>query len=308
MKEILVTDTLFVGPAEEEELRSAGFEVVRLPDPEASEEALVAAIEGKTGYILGGIETVTKQVIAAGDQLQAISFTGSGYSEFIPGWREATEKGIAITAATGENAASVADFALACALFLVRNLGAMSAPTGPTFSITREFSALTLGIVGMGRVGSVLAEKAAALGFRVIATESGTGSTTEVLPLVELLRESDVVSVHVSHPRGDGVLGAPEIAEIRPGAVLVNAAYKGAVDDDALLQRLATGEIKAAVDYPLRSTGIEPGALLSSNLQTAFNTRESNDRISKRVTRSMLNLLQTGDDADLVNPDYRRHR
>lgn len=312
MATVLVTDSLFVGPAEEEAIRAAGYEIERLDKPRASEAELAAAVRGKVGYILGGIETVTDVVIDAADQLRVIAFTGSGYEEFIPGWSRATEKGIAISAARGANANSVADFALAVGLSLVRNLPAVTNPAGPTFYIAREFEGLTLGIVGLGHIGRALAVRGMAIGMRVLATEASSGSPpagVDVVGLDEILKSADVISVHVSKGRGHGVLDREALYSIRNGGVVVNAAFSDAIDNEALLERVRVGDLRAGLDYHLEMPPDLPaGSIISTNAQTAFNTREANDRISARATSSLLNLLGGRDDPDLVNPDYARNR
>lgn len=83
-KTILITDSLFIFPEHENMLKNAGYEVERLDKPNATEEELISAIKGKTGYILGGIEKVTDKVLEAADQLKVIIFTGSDWLDFIP--------------------------------------------------------------------------------------------------------------------------------------------------------------------------------------------------------------------------------
>jgi D-3-phosphoglycerate dehydrogenase / 2-oxoglutarate reductase len=311
MPDILVTDSLFVGEEEQALLDGAGFTVERLDTPRASESELVAAIRGKTGYILGGLEMVSRPVIDAADALKAIAFTGSGYAEFIPAWQDATARGIAISAARGQNAAAVAEFALVGALAMVRNLPALTTRGGPTFWTSHEFGALTLGVVGVGHIGSDLARKARALGIRVIGTAAGqlSGREIEVVPLSELLATVDIVSVHVSKGRGQEVLDADAIRALKNGAVVVNAAFEEAINNTALLERVAAAELRAVLDYPVETPNDLPvGAILSSNAQTAFNTAEANKRVSQRATRALLNMLADRDDPDLVNPDYRHYR
>lgn len=318
MSEILITDSLFVGAHHVAKLESAGHNVTRLDKVKADADELKDALQGKDGYILGGIEEVTDDVIAAATELKAISFTGSGFHEFIPGWKTATERGIAITAARGRNAESVAEWALACSLALSRDILRLSAPIvndaegktdpngGADFSICQEFKSQTIGIVGYGRIGRELARKGAALGFHIIVSDSQLAHDdyASVVALDELLATADIVSVHVNRSREEAALNATAIAALKPGAVVVNAAFKGAVDDDALLRRIVAREIKAAVDYKLDGAGLPVGRLISSNVQTAYNTEQANERVSTRVTEAILNLLETGFDTDLVNPGY----
>ena len=308
MSTILITDSLFIGAEHEQLIRDAGFDIERLDTPTATEEQLIAAITGKVGYILGGVETVSTKVIEAANDLKAIAFTGSGYQEFIPAWKEATERGIAISAARGANAESVAEFALACALAQIRQIPNLMSSRGSSFSITHEFSELKFGIVGYGLIGRALAKKARALGFEVVATAAESDEVVTHSSLQEILPVADVLSVHVSKGRGDGVLGASEIAGLKNGAILVNAAFKDAIDNGALVDRLRAGSLSAALDYPLEADGLPIGALLVSNGQTGFNTVAGNQRTSDRATSSLLGLLGSADHPDLVNPEFIQYR
>lgn len=311
MTTILITDSLFIGPEEERVIKAASYDIDRLDKPCATEDELVASVKGKVGYIQGGIERITARVIDAADELRVISFTGSGYTEFIPGWRQATARGIAITTAAGGNALSVAEFALTLALTQVRRVPSLSSQAGMNFFIAHEFSALTLGIIGFGHVGRSLADKARALGFNVVATagaHSAAVNGVEILDIDSLVEKADVISLHVSKQRGDGILDRRLISKLRKGCVVVNTAFDSAIDNAALLDRIKSGELVAAVDYHLDSVGLPPGSLISSNAQTAFNTAEATARISARATKSLLAVLKSGSDPDVVNPEYAKNR
>jgi len=122
MKSILITDSLFIFPEHEQQLKDAGYEVVRLDKPEATEEELCDAVRGKAGYILGGIEKVTDKVIDATDQLEAIVFTGIGFKSMIPGWKRAAEKGISIGNTPDSPTQAVAEWSIAAALLMNRGV------------------------------------------------------------------------------------------------------------------------------------------------------------------------------------------
>lgn len=118
---VLVTGDRFVATSDIAMLRSAGFHVSRLRDT-GDRAAVIKAVAGKRGYIWGGMEVVDREVLAAADSLEAIAFPGSGYTEFITAHEEATRRGIAISTARGANAPSVAEYALALMMAMVRNL------------------------------------------------------------------------------------------------------------------------------------------------------------------------------------------
>lgn len=310
---ILVTGRQFVAPGHVRLLREAGFSVTRLEDPLLTEGSLARALAGKRGYIWGGMEIVTQEVLDSADCLQAIAFPGSGYSEFIPVWERATERGIAISTAVGLNAPAVSEYAITLMLAMSRGLPAVSArpPVPATFPV-HEFGGLVLGIVGLGHTGLRTARLGRALGMRVLATgrrkprdlEDGIEAAT----LTHLLEVADIVSLHVDRLHGRHVLGRSELRRMKKGALLVNVAFPDAVDCEALYSQLREGRLRAAFDAPPASdfSTLAPDCFLSSSEQVAFNTVEANRRVGDRVTQAMLNMLTRGDDEGIVNPGYRR--
>ncbi|MCX4539480.1 NAD(P)-dependent oxidoreductase [Streptomyces sp. NBC_01565] len=162
----------------------------------------------------------------------------------------AARHGVAVTHTPGSNATAVAEFALAQLLALTRNLtayneaahqGSWSTPTAPAAGL----SELTLGIVGLGRTGLALAERATALGMAVQALSRTPRPRPAGAPvpsaesLAALLATSDVVSLHLPlTSRTRGMIGPAELALMRPGSVLLNTARGGIVDEQALADAL----------------------------------------------------------------------
>ncbi|MYR93491.1 MULTISPECIES: NAD(P)-dependent oxidoreductase [unclassified Streptomyces] len=169
----------------------------------------------------------------------------------------AARNGVVVTHTPGSDAAAVAEFALAQLLTLTRSLrsydeaahrGEWRAPTAPP----AELSELTLGIVGPGRIGLALAGRARALGMVVQAygrrrdagsaprpASTATRAPRPVPTLPDLLATSDVVSLHLPlTPATRGLIGRAELALMRPGAVLLNTARGGIVDEHALADAL----------------------------------------------------------------------
>ena len=119
---ILITDSLFFFSEHEKELQEAGYEIDRLDTPTATEEQLVEHLQGKVGYLMGGIEKVTDKVVDAASELKVIIFTGSDWRNFIPGHARATERGIAIANTPGANAFAVSEYTIALILAMVRDV------------------------------------------------------------------------------------------------------------------------------------------------------------------------------------------
>jgi len=118
----------------------------------------------------------------------------------------------------------------------------------------------------------------------------------ELVTKEELVKNSDILTLHVSAGNGMNALDRTSVESLKKGSVVINAAFPEAVDQEALLSRLRTGELSAAFDAPIHgdTSGIPRARLVQSNMQTAFNTGASNQRISDWVTRAMIALLSEG--------------
>ena len=148
----------------------------------------------------------------------------------------------------------VADFALACVLAGLRGLvgldRAMRAGAWKERAAgeTHRVRGSVLGVIGLGKIGGMVARDASALGMRVLASdpaadeESFAAAGAERVELAELLAASDVVTLHAFYVRGSRpLLGAAELALLKPGSILVNAARSELLDLDALVEGLARG-------------------------------------------------------------------
>ena len=309
-RKILVTDSLFIFTEHVEKLREAGYEIERLDNPEATEAELVEAVRGKVGYILGGIEKVTEKVIEAADDLRVISFTGADAHGFIPAFDKATKKGIAITTTPNANSYAVAEYTLAIMLAMTRNIFELGRTGDKTFQTTRSLNQQSVGIVGMGHIGTRMAEILYSLGVkRILYTnrtrkeevEVNTGA--EFVNIEELLSQSDIVTLHVSKEIGEGFIGERELSRMKDGALLVNCGFMGGVNRDSLLIELKAGRLRAAEDGPKdeRFAELPLSIWYCSNAHTAYNTTEANKTASDMAVNSLLNVLETGNDQFKAN-------
>jgi len=167
-----------------------------------------------------------------------------------------------------------------------------------------ELQRRTLGIIGLGKIGRAVARRAAAFEMRVIAHDPflAPGQASEhvsaLVGLPELLASSDVVSVHVTlTPQTRGLMGAKEIAAMKPGAVLVNVARGGLVDETALAAALESGHLSGAAvdvysiepmapDNPLRGA---PNTILTPHLGAS--TAEAQERAGVEMAERLLRAL-----------------
>jgi (S)-sulfolactate dehydrogenase len=213
-------------------------------------------------------------------------------------------RAIEVIPATGANALAVAEYVITSCLLLLRgawqSTAAVAAGEWPRTALSdgRECAGKTLGLVGFGGIGQLAARMAGALGMRAVAydpllpadapawRETGTARVS----LEELLAQADAVSLHV--PLTDAtraLLDAGRIAAMKPGAVLVNTARGGIVDETALAQALRDGHLGgAALDVfehePLAAGSPLAGApnlILTPHI--AGVTRESNQRVSSLI-------------------------
>lgn len=307
---ILVTDSLFIFSEHEDQLKSAGYEIERLNKPDATEEELSNAIKGKIGYILGGIEKVTEKVINSADELKVIAFTGADWRNFIPAYETASERGIAITNTPGANAYAVSEYTITLILAMIRNIFELGRTGKKEFQTTQSLNELTVGIIGMGNIGSRVATLLHQLGAKEIIYYSRTRredieekTGARFVSLDEVLSKSDVVTLHASVEIGNGFIGKSELAKMKNGALVVNCGFTGGFEKESLLEELKTGRLRAVQDGPIdeRFNSLPLSVWFNSNSHTAYNTSEANKKASDMAVKSLLAILETGEDEFKVN-------
>jgi D-3-phosphoglycerate dehydrogenase len=240
-------------------LAAIGAEVV---DAQArTEDDAIAACREADGVLVRRLP-VTRRVIQTMTRVRAICNYGAGYDNVDA--EAARERGILVTNTSGYGDEEVADHTLALLLALARrlptqqaNLAADAAAGGPIrwshhpYVPIRRLREQTLGIVGFGRIGQTLARKATGIGLLVVAadpalTQERTAGV-RLLPLETLLATADFVSLHVPLlPATRHLIGAAELARMKPTAYLLNCARGGIVDQAALLEALQRGRIAGA--------------------------------------------------------------
>ncbi|MBF6332423.1 D-isomer specific 2-hydroxyacid dehydrogenase family protein [Nocardia transvalensis] len=295
-----------------------------------SETELACALVDKDAYILGGVEHASAAVLStAATRLKVVAFLGVGYHAFID-TEAATAAGIAITNAPGANARAVAEFTIGLMLDAWRKVTYLAQQTkaGRWCEVKgRNLDGKTLGIVGMGTIGSMVARIAAkGLGMRVLYMSRTPKLDLEEdiaacqVGLSELLAESDVVSLHAAYgPQTDRIIGEAQLATVKPGAILINTSEAELVDAAALRMALVEGRLAAAAmdGYyiePVPSIQADPYGLLALGNDrllitphTANATEESFLAMLTANVESITNILETGDDSRIVNPGFRNH-
>jgi phosphoglycerate dehydrogenase-like enzyme len=304
---ILITDSLFIAREHEQELADAGYDIERLDVPQPTEEQLVEAIKGKVGYILGGTERLTDNVINAADTLKAIVFTGIGYKDFIPNYEYVTSKGIAIANTPDAPTYAVAEWAITMALAMNRNIFDLGRKGEKKFLTSKGIEGQRVGIIGLGRIGKQIASMISVfrpLSVHYYSRHIHPDPQHSFLDLNTLMKESDIVFVCVSKDAGENFIGTEELAAMKDGALLVSFVHRGIINEEALLAELTTGRIRAVSDSPMQNPASRD-LLLNTwycfNGSNAFNTFNEIKLCSDSATQSMIHLLETGEDKNRVN-------
>jgi D-3-phosphoglycerate dehydrogenase / 2-oxoglutarate reductase len=234
-------------------------------------------------------------VLRACDRLRFISFLGIGYASCID-VAEATRRGVAIAYTPDYGATSVAEHALAMMLALTRHIGPafVSAREGkwePGRFVGMEMRGKTLGIVGLGPIGTEMARLGAGLGMKLVgwtrrASAERANHGLTLVSLDELFATSDVVSLHLAYtPESRGVISRGLLERMKPGAWFVNTARAGVVDNVALAELLRAGRIRGAAldvhdaepppaDYAFRTM---PNVLIAPHI--GYNTAEASSNM-----------------------------
>ena len=217
---------------------------------------LLAAIAEADAVLVRSATQVDAEALAAAPRLKVVARAGVGLDNVDV--RAATQQGVMVVNAPTSNIVSAAELAVALMLAAARHISpAHAALTRGEWQRSRyagtELYEKTLGIVGLGRIGVLVAQRLAAFGMDVIAfdpyVQAGRAAQMGVrmVSLEELMAESDFLSVHLPKtPETTGLIGAEQLALARPQLVLVNAARGGIVDEAALHDALKTGRIGAA--------------------------------------------------------------
>jgi D-3-phosphoglycerate dehydrogenase len=298
--------------------RADGYSNIEYHPKSLPEKQLLAAVKKAAFIGIRSATQMTAEVLNAAEKLVGLGCFCIGTNQV--DLAAAQQKGVPVFNAPFSNTRSVAELVLAETIFLMRGIPWRNAEAhrggwAKTASGSHEVRGKTLGIVGYGHIGTQVGLLAEAFGMRVIFhdidKQLALGNAMQTESLEELLDQSDVVTLHVPQtPATRNMIGAEQIARMKPGAKLINASRGTVVVIDALAEALKSGHVgAAALDvFPKEPKSGEP---FESPLQSFENvlltphiggsTEEAQRNIGKEVADKLIRFSNNGSTLAAVN-------
>jgi D-3-phosphoglycerate dehydrogenase len=222
----------------------------------ADRAALLPAIADADAVIVRSATMIDAEALAVANRLKVVARAGVGLDNVdVPA---ATAKGVLVVNAPTSNIVSAAEHAVALLLAVARRVPQAAASLRAGEWKRSRFTGVevtdkTVGVVGLGRIGVLFAQRMSAFGVRLLAYDPYVPAAraaqigVRLVPLDELLRESDFISIHLPKtPETVGLIGERELALCKPDVVIINAARGGLLDEHALAQALKEGRVGGA--------------------------------------------------------------
>ncbi len=311
---VLVSDTL----------SDAGLAVLRAQpalevdyQPGLKEAELAAAIGPYEALVIRSGSKVTAKVLGAAPLLRVVGRAGIGVDNVDV--HEASRRGVIVMNTPTGNAVTTAEHAISLLLSLARNIpqATASLKAGKWEKSKfegHEITGKTIGIIGLGNIGRIVAERAQGLKMHVLgqdpvlSVDRAAQLGIELVPLDELFRRSDFITVHT--PLTDqtrGIVGAAAFDKCKKGVLVVNAARGGIVDEKALVAALESGKVGGAAldvfekeppppDHPLLG---HPRVILTPHLGAS--TEEAQERVAVEIAEQVAAFLTEGGVKNAVN-------
>lgn len=296
-------------------LTRRGLGVKLAPRRGARDQAEVSALVAGCAGAIVSTDPFGAEVLTGAPTLRVIARVGVGTDSI--DLEAATAAGIVVTVTPGANRDATADHAVALMLAALRRVLPLDAAVRRGEWIRGaplmpgELAGTVVGIVGYGAIGVAVAERVRAFGAQVIASDPAvTGSDVELCPLDDLLRRAGVVTLHCPLTAASRrLIGARELARMRPGAILVNTSRGGLVDEPALVIALRDGRLgAAALDVFEAEPAVHPGLVDAPNVVMTPHVAGLSDasvrRMTAGATASVVAVLTgTPDPAVVANPE-----
>lgn len=307
MVKVLISDKL--GEDAVRILKARDIEVHFDPDLPKNPDALRAALRDADGLAIRSATKMTADLIGAAPNLKVIGRAGIGVDNIdIPA---ATAAGIAVMNTPFGNAVTTAEHALAMMFAVMRNVPQADASTKAgkwekSKFMGRELYGKTLGLIGAGNIGGIVASRAQGLKMKVIAydpflsREKAAEMGVELVELDKLLERADIISLHTPlNAKTRNILGADALRKIRPGAFIVNCARGGLIDEEALAEALDDGRVAgAALDVFAVEPATENPLFGRENVvvtpHLGASTREAQENVAVQIAEQIADYLLTG--------------
>lgn len=311
---VLVSDAL--SPAALAIFKERGVEVDFRPELGKDKDKLAEAIENYDGLAIRSATKVTSKLLARAGKLKVIGRAGIGVDNVdIPA---ATSRGVIVMNTPFGNAITTAEHAIAMMFAVARQIPAADKSTQEGLweknrFIGIEITGKTLGLIGCGNIGSIVAERAIGLRMHVVAydpflsTERAADLGVEKVNLDELLLKADFISLHTPlTAQTKSILSKDSIAKAKKGVYIINCARGGLVDEVALRDALDTGHVAgAAFDVFVTEPATEnplfghPNVVCTPHLGAS--TKEAQENVALQVADQMSEFLMRGAISNAVN-------
>src|SRR5437667_199369 len=281
-----------------------------------TKETLEAEIADADALIVRSATKVTEDLLARAPKLRAVGRAGVGVDNI--NLEAATKRGVLVMSTPGGNSVSVAEHTFALLLSLARQVPRLDRAIHEgrwekSSAAGTEVRGKTLGLVGLGRIGSEVAVRAEAFDMRVLAYDPFISEaaaheiSVELVPLDQLLAESDFVSLHAAlSPATQNLISAANIQKMKKGARIINTARGELVDESALAAALKSGKLAgAAVDVfseePPKNSPLVGLPYVIATPHVAGSTAEAQEEVGTQVAVQIKDYLAEGIIRNAVN-------
>jgi D-3-phosphoglycerate dehydrogenase len=312
MPKVLISDKL--SPAAVEIFRNRGIAVDVKPGLSPAE--LRAAIAPYDGLAIRSATKVTRELLDAATNLKVVGRAGIGVDNVDV--KSATARGVVVMNTPYGNAITTAEHAIAMMFALARQIPEASASTKAGKWEKNRFMGVelfgkTLGVIGCGNIGSIVADRALGLKMRVIAydpfltEQRAVDIGVEKVELGELFRRADIVTLHTPLTEATrNIVSREAIARMKPGVRIVNCARGGLVDEAALAEALRTGHVAgAALDvFETEPAKLNPLFGMENVVCTPHlgaSTAEAQENVALQVAEQISDFLLNGAVANAIN-------
>jgi D-3-phosphoglycerate dehydrogenase len=297
-------------------LEAEGFQIEYHPG--LSREEILKAVGAAEGLIVRSQTQVNAEVLEAGKHLKVVGRAGAGVDNIDVA--AATRHGIIVMNTPGGNTISTAEHTVSMMLALARNIpqahqSLRSGKWERSAFVGTELHGKTLGVVGLGKVGSEVSRRASAFGMKILAFDPAQSGETagrvnaQLVALPELLRQSDFITLHSPLiPETRGLIGKESLSICKHGVRIINCARGGIVDEAALLAALERGDVAgAALDVFEHEPPVNSPLIQHRNVvvtpHLAASTEEAQEKVAVQIARQVADYLQGRGVSGSVNAD-----